>query len=70
MLYYIYTVSGNNICIAVQCEGMKSGCNIMMFGDKDFTVYFGLVYNEIRNLTLMFIYLKVVGRISLLDELI
>ena len=62
--------TGTILHIAVQCEGMKSGCNIMMFGDKDFTVYFGLVYNDIRNLTLMIIYLKVVGRISLLDELI
>ena len=29
-----------------------------MFGDKDFTVYFGLVYNDIGNLTMAIIYLK------------
>ena len=31
---------------------MQSDCNIIIFGDLDFTVYFGLVYNDIlRNLT-------------------
>ena len=29
-----------------------------MFSDKDFTVYFGLVYNDIGNLTMAIIYLK------------
>ena len=29
-----------------------------MFGDKDFTIYFGLVYNDIGNLTMAIIYLK------------
>ena len=33
--------------------------HIIMFGDKDFTVYYGLVYNDIRNLTMTIIYLEV-----------
>ena len=33
--------------------------HIFMFGDKDFTVYFGLVYNDIIYLTMTIIYLKV-----------
>ena len=37
---------------------MQFDCNIIVFGDKEFTVYFGLVYNDIRNLTMTIIYLK------------
>ena len=29
--------------------------HIIMFGDKDFTVYFGLVYNDIGNRTMTII---------------
>ena len=29
-----------------------------MFADQDFTVYFGLVYNDIGNLTMAIMYLK------------
>ena len=37
---------------------MQSDCNSILLGDKDFTVYFGLVYNDIRTLTMTIIYLK------------
>ena len=36
---------------------MQSDCNIIIFGDEDFTVYFGLVYNDIINLTMTINYL-------------
>ena len=40
-------------------EGMQSDCNSMMLGGKDLLdCYLGLVYNAIRNITMMIIYLK------------
>ena len=50
------------MCSRLYCVYVRGGAvwlHIIMFGDKDFTVYFGLVYNDIRNLTMTIIYLKV-----------